>query len=82
MTINFISSKDSDETRTMHTESNNAEIMMGSETKEITEELFKSFLQKYQQEFEKSMRGSEFVYDSVDALYYNLNKVSLSRGRP
>ena len=25
------------------------------------------------------MRGSEFVYDSVDALYYNLNKVSLSR---
>ena len=26
------------------------------------------------------MRGSEFAYDSVDALYYNLNKVSLSRG--
>ena len=26
------------------------------------------------------MRGSEFTYDSVDALYYNLNKVSLSRG--
>ena len=25
------------------------------------------------------MRGSEFVYDSVDVLYYNLNKVSLSR---
>ena len=26
------------------------------------------------------MRGSEFVYDSVDGLYYSLNKVSLSRG--
>ena len=26
------------------------------------------------------MRGSEFVYDSVDALYYYLNKVSLSSG--
>ena len=26
------------------------------------------------------MRGSEFVYDSVGLLYYNLNKVSLSRG--
>ena len=25
------------------------------------------------------MRGSKFVYDSVDILYYNLNKVSLSR---
>ena len=27
------------------------------------------------------MRRSEFVYDSVDVLYYNLNKVTLSRGR-
>ena len=26
------------------------------------------------------MRASEFFYDSVDALYYNLNKVNLSRG--
>ena len=26
------------------------------------------------------MRGSEFSYDSVDALHCNLNKVSLSRG--
>ena len=25
------------------------------------------------------MKGSEFAYDSVDALYCNLNKVSLSR---
>ena len=26
------------------------------------------------------MRGSQFIFDSVDALYYDLNKVSLSRG--
>ena len=26
------------------------------------------------------MRGSEFVYDSVHVLYYNLNKLSLGRG--
>ena len=38
------------------------------------------FLQKYQEGLEESMRGSEFVYDSVNVLYYNLNKVSLSRG--
>ena len=30
--INFISSKDSDETRTMRAKSNNVEVMMGSET--------------------------------------------------
>ena len=80
MVINFISSKDSDETRTMHTKSINVEIMMGSETDEIIDEVFKSFLQKYQEGLEESMRGNEFVYDRANALYYNLNKVILSRG--
>ena len=80
MGINFISSKDSEETSTVHTKSNNVEIMMGSETDEIIEELFKSLLQKYQEGLEESTRGSEFVFDRVDALYYNLNKVSLCRG--
>ena len=80
MAINFISSTDSDETRTMHTKSNNVEIMLGSETDQIIEELFESLLQLYQKNLEESMRGSEFVYDTVDVLYYNLNKVSLSRG--
>ena len=52
--INFISSKKySDETRTIHTKSNNVEIMMGSETDEIIEELFKSLFQKYQEELEQ-----------------------------
>ena len=80
MAINFISSKDSDETRTMHTRRNNVEIMVGIETNEIIMNLFESFLQKYEEKLEESMRGSEFVYDSVDVLYYSLNKVSLRRG--
>ena len=79
MTINYISSKDSDETRTMDTKSNNVEIMMGSEADEIIEDLFKSFLQKYQERLKESMRGSEFACDSVDALYYNLNKVKKNK---
>ena len=45
--INFISSKDSDENCTMHTKSNNIEIMIDYETNEIIEELFESLLQKY-----------------------------------
>ena len=48
MTINFISSKDSDETPTMHTKSNNVEIMMGSKTDEVIKDLSESLLQKYQ----------------------------------
>ena len=80
MAINSVSSTDSDETRSMHTKNNNVEIMMGSETDEIIEDLFESVLQIYQEGLEESMRGSEFAYDSIDALYYNLNKVGLSRG--
>ena len=80
ITINFISSKDSDETRIMHIKNLITEIMMGSETDEIIEELFESLLQGHQKGLEESMRRSEFVFDSVDLLYYELHKSSLNRG--
>ena len=54
--------------------------MMGSETDEIIKELFKSFLQKYQEGLEESMKGSEFAFDSVDFLHYHLQKISLNIG--
>ena len=80
MVINFISSKpDSDETRIMHTKSNNIEIMIGIDINEVIEELFKSLLQRYQKNLEESMKGSEFIFDGVNALYYDLNKISLNR---
>ena len=39
MSINFISSKESDETRNMHTKCNNIKIMVGSETDEIKKDI-------------------------------------------
>ena len=46
MKINFVSSKDdSDETCIISNWSDIIEIIMGSETDDITDELFKSFLQ-------------------------------------
>ena len=80
MTVKSISPKDSDEIRTMHTISHNIEIMMGNETEEIIEELFKSLLQTYQEGLETSMRGSKFVFDSVDLLYRKLPKTNQNRG--
>ena len=53
MIINFISSKDSDETRTMHIKSNNIEIMIGNETGKINEELFEGLLQRYKEGLEE-----------------------------
>ena len=79
MSVNFIFSKDSDETRNMHTKSNDIEIMVGSETREIIEELFKSLLQRYQEGLKESTKGSQFIFDSVNILHYHLQKTSLKR---
>ena len=42
MVINFTSSKESNELRTMYLKSNNTEIMIDYETDEIIEEFFES----------------------------------------
>ena len=55
--------------------------MMGIETDDIIDELFKSLLQEYQKDSEESTKGNEFVRDSVDFLYYHLYKISLKRGK-
>ena len=81
MKTSFCSSKDSKETRTMYSHSNNLEVIIGIETNKIIENLSDSFLERYQKDLEESMRGSEFVFDNVDSLYYKLHKISLNRGR-
>ena len=70
MEISFISSKDSNETRTMHTTTDNIEIMTGNETDEIIKNLSESLLQKYQEGLEKSMKGSDFF---IVLIYYIIN---------
>ena len=50
MAINFISSKDSNETHSMHTKIDNIETIIGNEADEIIKKLFESILQRYQEE--------------------------------
>ena len=74
--INFISLKpDSDETRFMHTRSDNEELFL-----KIIKELFKSLLQRYQENLQQKMRGSDFALDGINFLYYDFNKISINRG--
>ena len=81
MAINFISSKKhSDEIGNMRTKSDNIEIMMGSETDEVIEKIFESLLERCQEGLEESIKGSEFIFDSVESLYYRLTKIRFSRG--
>ena len=44
----------------MHTRSYNEEFMNGSDTDEIIKGHFESFLQKYEENLQEKMRGSEF----------------------
>ena len=79
--INFISLRPgSDETRVMHTRSVNEEFTNGSDTDEIIKELFKSLLQRYQENLQEKMKGSDFAFDGVNYLHYDLNKISISKG--
>ena len=80
MSINFVSSNDSHETCNLRTKSNKTKIMMGNETDEIIDELLEYFSQNYQKDLEESIRGGEFNLDSVNLLYYHLQKISLERG--
>ena len=50
--------------------------MIGNETDDIIKNLFDSFLQRCQEDLEELMKGSEFVFDSVDLLFYKLHKIN------
>ena len=51
--------------------------MQGSDTDDIIRELFRSFLS----EELKIIKGSEFVFESVELMDYKLHRVCLRRGR-
>ena len=64
----------------LYTKSDNAEIRIGDDTNDVIKELFRSFLQRYQESLQEKMKGSEFEFDGVNLLYYDFNKISLNRG--
>ena len=80
MRVNFISSKDTGETRTIYVWSDNVNLMLGSDTDYIIREIFRSFLLNYQEEL-KINKGSNFVFESVELMDYKLHRVHLRRSR-
>ena len=72
--FNFISSIDNDEQHLTASENENMEIMISDEADEVFDLLKK----KYQNNLE-SMKGSDFVFDQVQLLYYKCHKINLSR---
>ena len=78
--INFISSKDVEEERAMHSRSNNIKFTSYNVPDEVFDELFESLRSRYHGNLEASMRGSDFIFDSVQLMYYKCHKVNFRHG--
>ena len=76
-----ISTKNFEETCIMYTKSEPVEIFMGSNTDDVIDRLFNTLLQRFQHAQETSNdKGSEFIPESVELLYYNFQKIDIRRG--
>ena len=64
----------------MYTRSFNEEIMKDSDTDEIIELLFESFLKTYELNLQEKMKGSDFAFDGLNFFYYDFNKTNINRG--
>ena len=79
--ISFVSQKPgSNEKRIMYTRSFCVEIIIGCETEEVAEKLIMQLLQKYQGSLQNKMKGSDFIFNGVNYLFYDLNRITISKG--
>ena len=71
MAIKFISSKDTDEKRIIHSKSYNVEIMVYDKIHEVTKELSESLLKRYQIELETSVTVVDSIIDCIHKINVN-----------
>ena len=71
--INFISSKDVEEECVMHSMSDNIKRTSYKDAQEVVDELLNHFDQ------ETSLRRSNFIFESVQLMYYKCHKVNFRR---
>ena len=78
--INFFSSKAGEEEPVMHSSSGNIKITPYSDVNYVIDELFESVCSKHQVNLEISMRGSHFIFDLIQLIYYKCHRVNFIRG--
>ena len=75
-----ISTTNFEETRIIYSASEPVEIFMGSDTEDVIDTLFNTILQRFQQAQETSNdKGSKFIPESVELLYYYFQKIDIRR---
>ena len=78
--INFISSKDAEGERALHSSRDNTKFTSYNDANEVVDELFESLRSKYQGNLETSMRGNDLIFDLVQLMYYKCHKVNFRHG--
>ena len=61
----------------MHSKSSNIKLTSCNEANKVVDKLFDSLSSKCEGNLEKSMRESEFIFDSVQLMYYKCYKAIL-----
>ena len=75
--INFVSWKGTKEEPVMHSNRDNIRFTSYNDANEVVNDLFESLREKYQ---ETSMKGNDFIFDSVQLMFYKCHKVNFKRG--
>ena len=75
--INFICSKNAEEERLMHSKGDNIRFNC---VNKVVDKFFESLCLRYQDNLQTSMEGSQFVFDSVELMYYKCHKANFWRG--
>ena len=75
-----ISTKNLEETCTIYSKREPVEIIMGSHREDVIDKRFNTLLQRLQHVQETSNdKGSEFIPESVELLYYHFQKIDIRR---
>ena len=75
-----IATRSFEETRNIYTKSEPVEIFMGRNTEDVIDRRFNTILQRFQYAQETSNdRGSEFIPDNVELLYYQFQGIDIRR---
>ena len=74
--INFISSKDVEKKHVMHSRSNSIKFLSYNDANEVVDELFDSLHSRCKGNLVTSLRGSDFIFDSFQLMYYKCHKLN------
>ena len=62
----------------MHSRSDNIKFTSHNDANEVVDELFESLCSRHQGNLETVMRGTSFIFDSVQLMYYKFHKEILN----